>query len=76
MTDTKVKFEDNKSPEKNIASTSYRKKKKKKERFNNRKKKSTYSRRKKTSTFKGSIDGMNGHMYEMFIEGASTVQFT
>ena len=78
MTETKVKSEDRKSPDENPDRKSDRKKKNRK--YKNRKKKPQYGnlrdRRKKASSFKGSIDGMNGHVFEMFSEGASTVQFT
>ena len=75
MSDQKEKSEDNKSQENNR--TSDKKKNSNKQRFKNRKKKSyEKSRRTKTTKFKGSIEGMNGHVFEMFAEGASTVQFT
>ena len=75
MPDNRVKFEDKKSPDKDLARRSDQKKKNK-----NKKKKShhgnSFNRRKKVSNFKGGIDGMNGHVFEMFSEGASNVQFT
>ena len=80
MPETKVKFEDKKSPDKDLDRRNDRKKKNHKEKYKNRKKKPHYGnprdRRKKVSSFKGGIDAMNGHVFEMFSEGASTVQFT
>ena len=70
MTDQKDKSEDNKSQENNR--TSDKKKNSNKQRFKNRKKKSyekSRDRRTKTTKFKGSIEGMNGHVFEMFAEG-------
>ena len=79
MPDQKVKFEDNKSTEMEKNRNSDKKKNRSKQRFKNRKKKpyeKSRDRRIKTTKFKGSIEGMNGHVFEMFAEGASTVQFT
>ena len=72
MAQSKVKTEDNKSPEKEKS----RRNDKKKNRYKNRKKRPQYERRNKSSKFKGAIDGMKGYVFEMFAEGASTVQFT
>ena len=79
MPDQKVKSEDNKSPDKEKNRTSDKKKNGNKQRFKNRKKKpyeKSRDKRTKTTNFKGSIVGMNGHVFQMFAEGASTVQFT
>ena len=79
MTEQKIKSEDNKSPETEKNRNSDKKKSRNKHRFKHRKKKSyekSRDRRIKTTKFKGSIEGMNGHVFEMFAEGASTVQFT
>ena len=78
MTEQKIKSEDNKSQETEKSRSSDRKKSRTKPRFKNRKKK-THEKsrdRRAKSKFKGSIDGMNGHVFEMFAEGATTVQFT
>ena len=79
MTEKAVKLEDEKSP-RNERYTGRRNDRDRKKKQNKSKKKGTHyvnnGRSKKTSTFRGSIDGMNGHVFEMFAEGASTIQYT
>ena len=79
MTEKAVKLEDEKSP-RNERYTWRRNDRDRKKKQNKSKKKGTHyvnnGRSKKTSTFRGSIDGMNGHVFEMFAEGASTIQYT
>ena len=73
MAQQKVKTEDNKSPEKEKSRRNDNKKTRNKDRYKNRKKRPQYEKRIKPSRFKGAIDGMKGHVFEMFAEGASTV---
>ena len=49
---------------------------KNKKKYGKKKKSYNSDGHKKMSNFKGTIENMNGHVFEMFGEGASTTQFT
>ena len=68
-----TKFENEKSA-KREDQKGHRNKNKKK--YGKKKKSYNNDGHKKISNFKGSIDNMNGHVFEMFGEGAPTTQFT